>query len=165
MNCNQMETVILNYIKGDYVSGRLHGADRAAAESHLAACAGCRERAEGFGLVARVLDDWDTPEISPWFNARLRQRIASEEAARWNWTRPLEWLRRPATAAAFATILVAGSAAVWIARPAEVKAPVKVQAPVQHKTDELMPVVDDFDMLANFDVITELKDKPKKNEI
>ena len=160
MNCKQMEAVIL-----DYVSGRLNGADRAAAGIHLAACSVCRERAEGFGLVARVLEDWDTPEISPWFNARLRQRIANEEAARWNWTRTLDWLRRPATAAAFAAILVAGSATVWMARPAEVPAPVNVQGPVQHKTDELMPVVDDFDMLANFDVITELKDKAKKSEI
>jgi hypothetical protein len=164
MNCKQMEAMIL-----DYVSGRLHGADRAAAGIHLASCTGCRERAEGFGLVARVLEDWDTPEISPWLNARLRQRIASEEAGRWtalgNWTRVLDWLRRPATVAAFATILVAGSAAVWMAGPTEVPAPVKAQAPVQHKTDELMPVVDDFDMLASFDVITELKDKPKKSEM
>lgn len=160
MNCNRMESVIL-----DYVGGRLNGADRAAASAHLSACSACRERAEGFGQVARVLEDWDTPEISPWFNARLRQRIAAEEASRGSWARGFDWLRRPATAAALAAILVAGSATVWMSRPAEV-APVKAQVtPAKHQADELMPVVDDFDMLANFDVITDLKDKPQKSSI
>src|SRR5437899_8220352 len=157
MNCSQIEILLLEDLKS-----KLAGADRAAFERHLASCEGCRQRAEGFRSVSQVLDDWDTPEISPWFNARLRQRIAAEEALGWNWQRALGWLKQPATAAAFATILAVGSLTVWVARPAVQPAPAPVVAE-GHQVDELNAVVDDFDMLANFDVITDLKADRKKS--
>jgi anti-sigma factor RsiW len=150
----------------EYVDNKLNAADRAVVETHLRSCAGCQARAEGFHAVSRVLSDWETPEISPWFNARLRQRIAEEEALTWNWRRALDWLRQPLTATAFAAMLVVASTAVWMARPAIAPAapnPVPVQAK-QH-VDELMPVVDDFEMLANFDVITELKTPRPKSRL
>src|SRR5580693_3557320 len=157
MNCNQIEGVLL-----DYTAGRLAGADRAAAEQHFAVCAGCRGRATGFRAVAAALEDWDTPPISPWFNARLRQRIVAEEALGWNWRRALGWLAQPATAAAFAAVLMVGSLAVWTSRPSAHPAPqvaVKpvVQNPQKPQVDELMPVVEDFDMLADFEVIQDMK--------
>jgi hypothetical protein len=157
MNCNQMhEDVFLNYAK-------LSAADRATADAHLAACAGCRTRMEGFRAVSSALDEWETPELSPWFNARLRRRIAEEEALQWSWRRAFDWLRRPATATAFAAVLVLGTTAVWMARPAIPPAP--VAPPPVHHADELLPVVEDFEMLANFDAITELKTKAKKSEL
>src|SRR5580658_2966923 len=125
MNCNQIENVLL-----DYTAGRLSGADRLSAEQHSAACAGCRERVAGFRAVAQVLEDWDTPQISPWFNARLRQRIAAEEALGWNWRRALGWLAQPATAAAFAAVLMVGSLAVWTSRPSVHPAPQVAAKPV-----------------------------------
>jgi anti-sigma factor RsiW len=157
MNCNQIESVLL-----DYTAGRLAGADRASAERHLAACPGCRERSQGFRAVAQVLEDWDTPPISPWFNARLRQRIAAEEALGWNWQRAFGWLAHPAGAAAFAGVLMVGSLAVWTARPSVQSAPqVAVKPMVQDQqkpqVDEIMPVVEDFDMLADFEVIQDMK--------
>jgi hypothetical protein len=158
MNCSQMESMLL-----DYAAGRLAGADRASAENHLTFCQGCRERAEGFRAVARVLEDWDTPQISPWFNARLRQRIAAEEALGWNWRRALGWLAQPVTAAAFIAVLMVGSLAVWTSRPSERPAlqlaARPAMSPDQQKpqVDELLPVVEDFDMLADFEVIQDLK--------
>lgn len=159
MKCNQIETFLL-----DYVSGKLAPADRAAAQQHLAVCPECRMRAEGFRMVSTVMDDWDTPEISPWFNARLRQRIAAEEALGWNWLRAWDWFKQPAAATAFAAILIVGSLAVWTARPSVQSNPSEgARIHVGHKdqVDELMPVVDDFDMLANFEVIQDLKGKTK----
>ena len=159
MNCSQMESVLL-----DYAAERLAGAERAAAEQHFAACAGCRERAEGFRAVAQTLEDWDTPQISPWFNARLRQRIAariaSEEALGWNWRRAFGWLAQPTTAAAFAAVLMVGSLALWSSHPAParpVAAKPVVQSPQKAQVDELLPVVEDFDMLADFEVIQDMK--------
>jgi hypothetical protein len=169
MNCTQMESVLL-----DYSSGRLAGADRVPVEHHLTVCQGCRERAEGFRAVAQVLEDWDTPEISPWFNARLRQRIAAEEADAWNWLRALDWLKQPVTAAAFAAVLMVGSLAVWTSRPATLPVqhgPAKpvVQDQQKAQVDELLPVVEDFDMLADFEVIQDMKTasvaKPGKNRM
>ena len=174
MNCSQMQSTLL-----DYATGRLSGADRVSAEHHLTLCQGCRERAEGFRAVAQVLEDWDTPQISPWFNARLRQRIAariaSEEALGWNWRRALGWLAQPVTAAAFAAVLIVGSLAVWTSRPATHPAtPIATQPAIAQdqqkaQVDELLPVVEDFDMLANFEVIQDMKTasaaKPAKNKM
>jgi anti-sigma factor RsiW len=158
MNCNQMEDVLL-----DYAAGRLAGADRASAEQHLTVCPGCRERAAGFRAVAQVLEDWDTPQISPWFNARLRQRIArieADEALGWNWRQAFGWLTRPVTAAAFAAVLMVGSLAVWTSRPStvpQIAAKPVVQDQQKAQVDELLPVVEDFDMLADFEVIQDMK--------
>jgi hypothetical protein len=162
MNCSQMESLLL-----DCAAGRLAGADRASVEHHLTVCPGCRERAEGFRSVVQVLEDWDTPQISPWFNARLRRRIAAEEALGWNWRRALAWtsawLKQPVTAAAFAAVLMVGSLAVWTSRPATRPAPQIAAKIVVHpdqqkpQVDELLPVVEDFDMLADFEVIQDLK--------
>jgi hypothetical protein len=174
MNCSQMESVLLDYAAGVMPA---NSADRIAVEHHLTACQSCRERAEGFSSVAKVLEDWDTPAISPWFNARLRQRIAAEEAQAWSWQRVFdwsrEWLRKPVTAAAFAAVLMVGSLAVWTSRPGPVSpsalpGPVAKQEAQKPQVDELMPVVEDFDMLANFEVIQDLKTsapKPPKNEM
>lgn len=160
MNCSQVEERMI-----DYAAGKLAGAERASLAEHWAQCPGCRGRAEGFSLVSRVLDDWDTPEISSSFNRRLRQRIAAEEALGWNWERVIGWLRRPATAAAFAAMLLMGSITVWQSRPAPVLAPSPEEVARLHPTDEIMTVVDDFDMLASFDVITEMKDQHQKSKI
>src|SRR5689334_13544087 len=143
MKCNQIETFLL-----DYINGKLAPADRTAAQQHLAVCQECRVRAEGFRAVSTAMDDWDTPEISPWFNARLRQRIAAEEAAGWSWQRAWDWFKQPVAATAFAAILIMGSLAVWTARPTV--EPAKQAGNVvhpghkDHQVDELMPVVDDF---------------------
>ncbi len=158
MNCSQMESMLL-----DYVSGRLARADRAPLEEHLTVCQGCRERAEGFRSVAQVLESWETPEISPWFNARLRQRIAAEEALGWNWRRSFDWLKQPVTATALAAVIMMGSLALWTSRPATQPATKIAAAAVMHpdqekpQVDELLPVVEDFDMLADFEVIQDLK--------
>jgi len=162
MNCHQMESVLL-----DYTAGRLAGADRASAEQHFAGCASCRERVAGFRAVAQVLEDWDTPPISPWFNARLRQRITAEEALGWNWRRALGWLLQPATAAAFAAVLMVGSLALWTSRPSAHPAPQAAVKPIvqdqqKPQVDELMPVVEDFDMLADFEVIQDMKNPSAK---
>jgi len=154
MNCHQVNDLFL-----DFLSASLDAADRVAVSEHLASCDGCRTRAEGFRMVSRTLDAWETPEISPWFNARLRQRIAEEEARVWNWRVAFGWLRRPATAAAFAAVLMVASAAVWMARPAP--KPVPVEARQNPQTDELMSSREDFDMLADFEVITELNQNQK----
>lgn len=150
MNCEQFESLLL-----DYAGGRAN--PDPTFEQHLAGCPSCRTRAEGFRRVSATMDEWDTPEISPWFNARLRQRIAEEEASRWSWQRMLGWMKQPVAAAAFAVILIVGSIAVWSARPA-VQQPVREMANVQ-ANDELAPLVEDFDMLASFEVIQDLKTK------
>ena len=160
MNCHQLETSLI-----EYVDGKLAAASRSTVEDHLRSCAGCRARVEGFRSVSQVLDGWDAPETSPWFTARLRQRIAALEAASWGWrtwrawAEQLRFLLAPGYATAMGFMIVAGSLAVWNTRPAPApRAPVVAQ----HRTEEITPAVDDYEILADFDVLSDLEKKESK---
>ncbi len=53
-----------------------------------------------------LLDEWQAPEPSPYFDVRLRARLREESAkqsAGW-----LGWLRKPVLAASFALVMVVG---------------------------------------------------------
>lgn len=156
MNCHQLETLLI-----EYVDGRLAAAaSRTSVEDHLRTCAGCRARVEGFRSVSQVLDGWEAREISPWFTARLRQRIAVQEAASWRaWAEGLRLLLHPGYATAMGFLIVAGSLAVWNTRPASApKAPIVAQ----QRIEETTPVVNDYEILADFDVLSDLEKKENK---
>src|SRR6201997_5042459 len=75
--------------------------------AHLAGCNGCEGKLEEFRQTMALLDEWQAPEPSPYFDTRLQARLR-EEAAKQpvNW---LAWLRRPAIAVSMAVALVAGT--------------------------------------------------------
>lgn len=162
MNCEGLETRLI-----EYLDGRLDGQDKAAVERHLASCAGCAARAEGFRSVFLSLDAWEAPEISPWFNARLRRRIAAEEERR-SWRGRLGVLLRPVhalgMAGGVAVVLLAGALVMWNTRrtPLVVNQPVPQPAAVEHRMEEIIPVVEDYEILANFDMLGELKREKNK---
>jgi anti-sigma factor RsiW len=150
VNCEKLETVAI-----EYLDGALQAVQRAELERHLATCPDCQARLEGFRSVARVLETWDAPEVSPWFNARLRRRIAEWEGSSWNWRAVSQALLRPSYVVALAMVLMVGSLAVWNAAPAY-KAP--STAPAQaHPVDDVARVAEDYDLLANFDVLPDLQ--------
>ena len=158
MNCNSLEALLI-----EYLDGRLAAANRAAVEEHLGSCAACAGRVEGFRVVSRSLEGWEAPEISPWFQTRLRQRIA-QEAERRSWLGSLRLLLRPAYALGIAAILLAGSLVLWNARPASSRLTPAPQpsALEQQRVDEIMPVVDDYEILAHFEILGELKQEKNK---
>lgn len=73
---------------------------------HLRSCGACAETLADFRKTMALLDEWQTPEPSPYFDTRLRARLREEAAkkpAGW-WA----WARRPAMALSLALLLVAG---------------------------------------------------------
>jgi predicted anti-sigma-YlaC factor YlaD len=73
---------------------------------HLRSCAACTETLAEFRKTMALLDEWQVPEPSPYFDTRLRARLREEAAkqpARW-WA----WARRPALAVSLAVVMVAG---------------------------------------------------------
>ena len=73
---------------------------------HLRACAACTETLADFHKTMALLDEWQAPEPSPYWDTRLRARLREEAAkqpAGW-WA----WARRPAMAISLALIMVAG---------------------------------------------------------
>jgi hypothetical protein len=74
--------------------------------SHLASCAACAEQLHGMRATMAMLDEWQTPEPSPYFDVRLQARLREEMAkpqAGW-----LYWFRRPVLAAALTVLMGIG---------------------------------------------------------
>jgi hypothetical protein len=73
-------------------------------KDHLESCAGCAGKLNEFRQTMALLDEWQAPEPSPYFDVRLRARLR-EEAARqpagW-WL----WIRKPALAVSLAVLMV-----------------------------------------------------------
>jgi len=73
---------------------------------HVESCGGCAEQLKSMRQTMAVLDEWQTPEPSPYFDVRLRARLREEMAkpqAGW-----LQWFRRPVLAAALTVLMGVG---------------------------------------------------------
>jgi negative regulator of sigma E activity len=91
---------------------------------HLRSCTECAGKLEEFRKTMALLDEWQVPEPSPYFDTRLHARLR-EEAAKQprSW---FAWVRQPAIAASFALVLVAGVTLYQVERNREPKPPVQV---------------------------------------
>jgi anti-sigma factor RsiW len=76
-------------------------------EQHLQSCAECGARLQEFRQMMALLDEWQAPEPSPYFDVRLQARLREEMAKpqRLGW---LQWLRKPALAVSLAVVMVMG---------------------------------------------------------
>jgi predicted anti-sigma-YlaC factor YlaD len=75
-------------------------------KAHLDSCAECAGKLEAFRQTMSLLDEWQAPEPSPYFDVRLHARLREESAKQSSgW---MGWLRRPVLAASFALVMVVG---------------------------------------------------------
>src|SRR5262249_45500772 len=73
---------------------------------HLQGCASCADELASFQQTMNLLDEWQTPEPSPYFSSRLQARIREEAAkASVGW---FGWMRRPMVATAAVALLALG---------------------------------------------------------
>ncbi len=73
---------------------------------HLDSCAECTGKLEAFRQTMSLLDEWQAPEPSQYFDVRLHARLREEAANAKQSVGWLRWLRRPALAASFAVLMV-----------------------------------------------------------
>jgi anti-sigma factor RsiW len=155
--CAGMENKLI-----ECLDGRAKPAERHALEQHLAACAVCRARAEGFRILWDALDDLPVLSPSPAFDASLRARIAAEPARRRYW----DWLPSPRLAFA-ATALVAIT--VWMVStqhvaPDQTTMETTTSSNVSEEANFRMirdlPVLENYDVLSKFDALSELPASP-----
>lgn len=100
MKCNEIRELLPDLAAG-------FTAPRIEVNDHLRSCTECAGTLNEFRKTMALLDEWQAPEPSPYFDTRLQARLR-EEAARQpvSW---LSWLRRPAIAVSMAVALVAGT--------------------------------------------------------
>jgi hypothetical protein len=125
-------------------------------QKHLETCNACADRLAGIVQTMALLDEWKTPEPSPYFGSRLRAQLREEPAmpaSSW-----LAWLRKPALVAAMGGLLVAG---VTLYKNYETPVPVQQRAQIidvkrGSAFDDLQTLDKNHDLLANFDLLDDL---------
>lgn len=99
MNCNEIRERMPEVAAGF--------SETTADESkHLESCGACAEELKSMRATMAVLDEWQVPEPSPYFDVRFQARLREEMAkpqAGW-----LHWFRRPVLAAALTVMLGVG---------------------------------------------------------
>ena len=84
------------------------GFDEATADehNHFSSCVGCAGQLKAMRETMALLDEWQTPEPSPYFDVRLQARLREEMAkAPTGW---MQWFRRPVLAAALTVLMGVG---------------------------------------------------------
>jgi anti-sigma factor RsiW len=140
MSCGRMENKILSY-----VDGRLKESERLEMDKHLATCAACELRVNEFRAVSSLLDELPVIAPSPAFDVRLRARVSAEPVKQswWAWFAPSP---RVAMAGALLALLI-----VWVGvRPSG------VNPATEAEINQNMPVLENYDVLSNFEPLTDL---------
>jgi len=128
---------------------------------HLSTCASCARELESMRQTMALLDQWEAPEPSPYFDSRLRARLREAAAEPRGW---FGWLRKPAIAFALAVLMVV-SVTIFRNAPehSDVAKNTKPPAAVTTGTavSDLQELEHDGDMYANFDMLDDLGPEPQ----
>ena len=119
-----------------------------AVREHLASCAVCAEEIRTLRLTMELLEEWQTPEPSQYFSARLHARLREEQAHQAvGW---LAWLRRPMVATAAAALLAVG---VGMFGGLHWKTPVAPAPTTGAAVSDLKYLDDHADLFSDFDAL------------
>ncbi len=132
------------------------------AEEHLHSCAECSNDLKEIRGTMALLDEWEAPELTPYFNMRLKARLREEIAnqpASW-----LQWMRKPALAISLAVLMVAsitlfrggGSSTPALPGPGGNPALVSVSATPGTAVGDLQSLDRNHDLYSDFDVLDDL---------
>ena len=149
MNCKTCQNVLPDLLLEP------NAATSAAARAHIATCTACAMELASFEATLTLLDSWEAPEISPYFDQKLAVRLREEESAppaSW-WERLRDTVQfgtgralRPAFAGALALAMLAAGGTVGLttlthARPVQASATVN-DLQILDKNEQALQQVD-----------------------
>jgi anti-sigma factor RsiW len=124
MNCKTCQSALPDLLFGSSAASSAASQARlAAARAHIAACVACAQELASFQATFALLDSWQAPAVSPYFNQKMAVRLREEQAAP-----PAGWFEklstrlllntgrqfRPALAGAMALLLIVGGGSFGI---------------------------------------------------
>ena len=123
--------------------------------NHLATCATCAEQLKAMRTTMSLLDEWQVPEPSPYFDTRLQARLREEMAKpQTGW---LQWFRQPVLAAALMVAFGLGIGLFFSpARNVRQGDMAAVAAPTGSAASDLQMLDTNHDLYANFDLLDDL---------
>ncbi len=126
---------------------------------HVESCASCAEELEAMSATMALLDEWKTPEPSPYFDTRLQARLREEIAqpqAGW-----MQWFRRPVLAAALTVVMSVGVGLfVWHNNGMDGAQPPVAEAERGTAVSDLQDLEQNHDLYSNFEVLDDLDVQP-----
>ncbi len=155
MTCNEIRELL-----PDLASGL--SAETPEVSRHIGSCHSCSTQLHELQQTMALLDEWQAPEPSPYFDTRLQARLRDEMArpAIVGW----RWLLRPALGMALAALVLAGAIAVgfrpyFVQTEAISTTPPEITAPVLpgSAVGDLQALERNNDLYADFDVLDELQ--------
>jgi hypothetical protein len=157
MNCNEIRELLPD------LAARMD-ASAPEVDQHIASCDDCASRLREVQKTMALLDEWQAPEPSAYFDTRLQARLREEMARpRAGW---LHWLRRPAWAMSLAGVILAGALGAGIGINQSMIVPETIATnppalglPVQPGTavGDLQALERNDELYADFDVLDELQ--------
>jgi anti-sigma factor RsiW len=140
----------------------------AEAGEHLRSCSECAAKLNDVRKTMALLDEWQAPEISPYFDTRLQALLREEKAKEAVPRGFLSWIRKPVLAAVATILFVAG--AVWFRgdfgrheQVADSQVPY-IQAQPGTAVGDLQALDKNHDMFSDFDVLDDLSLQQDVNE-
>jgi hypothetical protein len=125
---------------------------------HLAGCGACAGKLEEFKQTMALLDEWQAPEPSPYFDVRLQARLREEMAKpQVGWA---GWFRRPALAAALTVLLGVGIGLFLRSdsgRPADYVVAVNEAAVPGTAVSDLQALEKNHDLYSDFDLLDDMQ--------
>jgi predicted anti-sigma-YlaC factor YlaD len=155
MKCDEIQEMLLDAASGT-------GATTPVLNEHLRGCATCANKFAGMQETMALLDEWQAPEPSPYFDtrfaARMREERAKPQRATW-----LAWFRAPALAGALALVLMVAGGVNWFnarnggQKVANDHPQSGIEAVPGTAVGDLQALDNNEDVYANFDVLDDLQ--------
>lgn len=131
---------------------------------HLQGCSDCEAKLTAFRQTMALLDEWQAPEPSAYFDTRFQARLREEQAkqpAGWR-----AWFRRPVLAGALALVAVVG---VTVYERGDIghgtiDRPTTVAAVPGTAVGDLQALDKNDDLYANFDELDDLQVQSDVNQ-
>jgi predicted anti-sigma-YlaC factor YlaD len=154
MKCEEIKEMMLDAAAGEATP---------AMNEHLRGCTDCMEKFAGMQQTMALLDEWQVPEPSPYFDtrfaARMREERAKPQRAAW-----LSWFRAPALAGALALALMMAGGVNWFTSRSGGEHVAKkdgpspaIVAPPGTAVGDLQELEKDEDLYANYDILDDLQ--------
>lgn len=143
MNCNEIRERMPEVAAG-------FSAFTADESKHLTSCDACAEQLKQMQATMALLDEWQAPELSPYFDTRLQARLREEMAkpqAAWG-----QWFRRPVLAAALTVVMGIG-VGLLVTKRSE---PGPVAEGPGTAVSDLTALEKNHDMYADFELLDDL---------
>jgi predicted anti-sigma-YlaC factor YlaD len=146
MKCEEVRDLMMDAVSGSETDPRM--------TEHLRGCPACASKLDDMRKTMALLDEWQAPEPSPYFDTRLQARLreeAAKPAAAW-W----QWFRNPALAVSLALMMMIAGGVTFFTKNEQPPVAV-ITAPPGTAVGDLQQLDKNHEIYADFDVLDDLQ--------